>query len=223
MAGQSSQLSRYGSISRNIPDLSPSGRVFLVADSDDTTVGAANLGNIFPPDENGVVRVYTTIQAAVNACDSRGDVVLVAPYHTEDFTRADTWAVAGVQVIGMGRGDARPSLTYNAIGATVNLRANGIRVSNLMFLASFDSIDQAINMDTGFFGQQIDNCIFNWDAATDNFQTFIRLGAKESVIEDNRLIANDTLGAAVGIQIVGGDPDNSIIRRNYIYGYFDSG
>lgn len=220
---QSSQLSRYGSISRNIPELGPSGRVFIVADSDDTTVGPANLDAVYPVDERGVVRVYSTIQSAVNACDSRGDVVLVTPYHSENFTRADCWTAPGVQVIGVGRGDARPALTYNDSGATVNLGANGVRVSNLIFLASTDSIGIALDLDTGFFGQRVDNCLFTTDAATDNFKTMIRVASKESIIEDNQMLAADTVGAGSAIKLVFGEPDNLIIRNNYIYGQFDSG
>lgn len=222
MASQN-QLSRYGSISRGLPELSPAGRVFLVADSDDTTIGPVNLGNVFPVDGDGVVRVYSTIQAAVNACDSRGDVVLVMPWHTENFTRADSWNVAGVQVIGMGQGDARPALVYNDSGATVNIGANGMRVSNLMFQASTDSIGIALDLDTGFNGIRVDNCIFNLDAATDNFKTMIRVASRESVIEDNRFIAADTVGSAFAVKLVFGEPDNLILRNNYIYGQYDSG
>jgi len=223
MASQN-QLSRYGAISRSVPGgLHPAGRVFLVADSDDTTVGPFNLGNDFPVDGNGVVRVYSTIQAAVNACDSRGDVVWVSPYHTENFTRADSWNVAGVQVIGGGEGDARPALVYNDSGATVNLAASGIRVSNLMFMASTDSIGIALDLDTGFFGIKVDNCIFNTDAATDNFKTMVRVASKESVIENNQFLAQDTVGAAFALKIVFGEPDNLVFRNNYIYGQFDSG
>jgi len=220
------QLSRYGSISRNIPELAPSAKVFLVGDSDDTTYGIENLAAEFPPDGDGVVRVYSTIQAAVNAAAAnRGDIVLVAPNHIENFTRADTWATAGVQIIGMGNGETRPGLTYNDAGATVNLRGNGIRVSNLYFLASTDSATTgipAVNMDTGFFGQRFDNNIFSVDANTDDFKTMIRLGAKESLIENNRFITGDTFGCAKAISIVGGDPDNSIIMNNYFWGNYDS-
>ena len=220
------QLNRYGAISRNIPELAPSAKVFLVGDSDDTTYGVVNLAAEFPPDGDGTVRVYTTIQAAVNAASAnRGDVVLVAPNHVENFTRADSWSTAGVQVIGMGYGEQRSGLTYNAAGATVHLRGNGMRVSNLMFLANTDSATAglaAINMDTGFFGQQVDNCIFTVDDSLADFRTYIRLGSKESVVQDNRLIAANEVGAARGIQLAGGDPSNSIIRRNYIYGNFDS-
>ena len=100
---QQNQLSRYGAISRIIPELAPGVKVFLVADSDDTSVGAANLANVFPVDEDGVVRVFTNIQSAVNAArGGAGDVVLVAPGSSFAHNRADSWDIADVSVIGMG-------------------------------------------------------------------------------------------------------------------------
>lgn len=223
MGGTQSQLSRYGAISRNIPELAPSAKVFLVGDSDDTTYGIVNLANEFPPDADGVVRVYSTIQAAVNAASAnRGDVVLPAPNHVEAFTRVDTWATAGVQIIGMGQGDRRPALRYDDSGASVNIAADGMRVSNLMFLASVDSIGRAVDIDTGIYGVRFDNNIFTFDAATDNFGPMLRVAGKECIIEDNRFIANDTDGASSAISFLGGEADHTIVRRNYIYGQYDS-
>src|SRR3990167_6095661 len=99
------QLSRWGAISRTSPELAPGSKLFLVSDSDDTTVGPSNLGAEFPVDNDGVVRVYTTIQAAVNAAAAgRGDVVAVLPGYDQSLTAADSWATAGVQVIGFGNG-----------------------------------------------------------------------------------------------------------------------
>ena len=104
------QLSRYGAYARTLPDLAPGAKLFLVSDSDDTTVGPANLGNEFPADNEGVVRVFTTIQAAVNAASAgRGDLVLVLPNYDQSLTGADSWATSGVTVLGMGRGSQRPT------------------------------------------------------------------------------------------------------------------
>lgn len=227
MASQN-QLSRYGAFSRVVPDevLAPGSKLFLVADSDDTSIGIAPLEllNDYPVDQDGIVRVYTTIQAAVNACaGGRGDVVLVLPNHVELLNRADSWNVAGVQIIGMGHGDQRAGVRFDTVTSEIGLGANGVRVSNLNFLASQDSVTRGIDMDSGFFGQRIDHCLFNIDSGTDNFVAMIRAGAKESVIEDNQFITGDTVGTVVGISLLGGDPDHLLIRNNYFYGQFDSG
>lgn len=217
------QLSRYGAVSRNLPEVAPSAKVFFVGDSDDTTYGIQNLAADFPPDRDGVTRVYSTIQAAINATSAnRGDVVLVAPNHSEDFTRADCWDKAGVQIIGMGQGDRRPALVYNAKTASVAVKADGMRVSNLMFLTSSDSTALGVSIDTGIFGVRFDNNVFTSDAGTDDFRQMLRVGSKESIIENNQFLARDTAGAGSGIVLVGGDPDFLTIRNNYFYGQFDT-
>lgn len=217
------QLSRWGAISKNIPELAPSAKVFLVGDSDDTTYGIVNLANDFPADIDGVVRVYTTIQAAVNAAaGGRGDVVLVAPNHVELLNRADSWNTAGVQIIGMGSGEQRSGINLDTTGSTVNLGAAGVRVSNLMFTARETAITRCLDLDTGFFGQRVDHCVFTFDATGDDFVTVIRVGAKESIIEDNQIYSEDTTGGSYAISLLGGDPDRSIIRNNIIVGQFDS-
>jgi len=76
-SGRENQLSRYGAISK-ILDMPITGKVFLVASNSDTVFSSV-LQN-FPIDIDGVSRVYSTIQGALDACsDGRGDLVLVLP------------------------------------------------------------------------------------------------------------------------------------------------
>ena len=219
------KLSRWGAISRNIHDLAPGAKVFLVADTDDTSTGSApaELGANFPPDEDGVVRVYTTIQAANNAAaGGRGDVVLVAPGYDHTLGRIDSWDADGLQVIGMGSGLNRPTLRYTTATDLVNLAANNVRVSNIRFLAAVDSTGLALDMDSGTAGQRVDNCLFDFSATGNDFRVMIRAGASESVIEDNHFIAEDTAGSGSAIRLLGGYPDNLVVRRNYFIGQYDS-
>ena len=219
------QLSRWGAISRNIPELAPGAKVFLVADSDDTSDGSnpGNLGADFPVDEDGVARVFTTIQAASNAAVAgRGDVVLVAPGYDHSLARADSWTTAGVQVIGMGNGLNRSTIRYTVATDRVDLAADNIRVSNIQFLSAVDSCALALDMDSGTAGQRVDNCLFNFSATGNDFRVMIRAGASESVIEDNHFLAEDTAGGGSAIRILGGYPDNTVIRRNMFVGQWDS-
>src|SRR3990167_4143632 len=139
------QLSRYGAIVKQIPELAPGAKVFLVSDSDDTTVGPLNLGSEFPVDKDGVTRVYTTIQAAVNACTAgRGDVVLVLPGYDHTLGRADSWSTAGVHVIGLGDGNSKPIIRYTTATDEVGIGASNVHVKNLRFLAAVDSTARAL-------------------------------------------------------------------------------
>src|SRR3990167_3474874 len=217
-----SQLSRYGAISRPV-DLPIGAKLFLVSDSDDTTVGPGNLGNEFPVDKDGVVRVYTTIQAAVNAASAgRGDVVQVLPGYDHTLGRADSWNTAGVSIIGSGRGANRSTIRYTGIADEVGIGASNIRVSGFRFLAAGDSITRALDLDTGFVGARIDNNIFDFNATSNNFKVMLRAGQALSVIEDNEFRAEDTAGAGKGIELLGGHPDYLKIRRNFFYGQFDT-
>lgn len=215
-------MSRYGAISRVMPELAPGAKLFLVSDSDDTTVGPLNLGAEFPVDKDGVVRVYTTIQAAINACASnRGDVVLALPGYNQTIT-GDSWNVAGVTVLGMGRGTMRPTLTYAVATATVDVGASNVRISGMRFLAAADSIARAVDADTAFVGLQFDNNIFDFDTLTNDFRVMLRLGQRRSVIENNRFLAQDTAGSGSGIRLKGGDASYATIRNNFFYGQFDT-
>jgi len=220
---QKNQLSRYGAISRVIPDLSPGAKVFFVHDSDDTTVGVENLANVFPVDEDGVVRVYNTIQAAVNAASAgRGDVVLVSPNYDHTLGRADSWATAGVHVVGLGSNNSFPIVRYGGIADEVGVAANNVHVKNLVFLADFDSIARAVDLDTGFSGAHIENCWFDFDSNAQNFKTMVRVGQANSIIENNQFWAEDTAGAGKGVEFLGGYADYTKVKDNFFYGQFDT-
>jgi len=218
-----SQLSRYGAISREIPELSPGAKVFFVSDSDDTTVGPLNLGSVFPSDEDGVARVYTTIQAAVNAASAnRGDVVLVLPGYDHTLGRADSWATAGVHVIGLGTGTNRPIVRYTAKTDEVGVAADNVHIKNIRFLAAVDSCARALDLDTGFSGAHLEECVFDFSANTYDFRTMVRVGQDRAVIEKCEFRAEDTAGCGKGVDIFGGYADFLRVKDNYFYGQFDT-
>ncbi len=217
------QLSRYGSITKPIPDLAPGSKLFLVSDSDDTTVGPMNIANEFPADKDGVVRVFTTIQAAVNAAASnRGDQIIVLPGYDQSITGADSWNTPGVKIVGYGRGRIRPTLRYTGKSGVIGVSASNVQVSGLRFLAAADSIALGVFLDTGFEGIHFDNNKFDFDTNTNDFRVMLRSGSRRSIIEDNDFIAEDTAGSGRGISIKGGAPAFSKIRRNFFYGQFDT-
>lgn len=217
------QMSRYGAISRTVPGLAPSAKVFLVGDSDDTTYGIENLAAAYPVDQEGVVRVFSTPQAAVNAASGgRGDVVLLAPGSSFSLTRADTWATADVSVIGLGTGAQRPVITYDTASSVIHFGASGIRLSNVILQADVTAVAQGLDLDSGFEGHTIDNCKFTFNATGDNFISMADVNTANTTIEDNEFIAEDTIGAGRAINIFGGEPDNLTIRRNHFYGQFDT-
>ena len=216
------QLSRYGAIARPV-DVPIGAKLFLVSDSDDTTVGPANIASEFPVDNEGVVRVYTTIQVASNAGSaSRGDVVAVLPGYDHTLSRTDSWATAGINVIGLGEGMNRPIIRYGTATDEVGLKGNNIRVKNLRFLADADSVARGLDLDTGYSGGIVENCIFDFDSNASNFVTMVRVGQSKAVIQNNEFWAEDTAGAGKGVELLGGYADFLKVRNNYFYGQFDT-
>jgi hypothetical protein len=68
-----SQLSRYGAIAKMLPFTT--GKIFFVVPSSETFLPV--MQEMFPVDEDGVPRVYTTVQAAYDATTSGNDDVII--------------------------------------------------------------------------------------------------------------------------------------------------
>lgn len=80
-------------------------------------------------------RSFTSINAALNACiDSYGDKIYVAERYTETVATADAWSNGkiGVQIIGMGEGANRPTITWSTATSTVILQKAGMKLENLI-------------------------------------------------------------------------------------------
>jgi len=118
------------------------GKLFMVAKSE--AAGRDMLQQLFIPDTDGINRYAATIDAAIGyTTASRGDVILVAPGHTESVTGASgiTLDVAGVTIIGLGVGNNRPVITFSSsTAASFDITASNCRVKNLVGVAGIDGL-----------------------------------------------------------------------------------
>jgi len=81
-----------------------------------------------------------TIDAAIGKCTaSKGDIVYVMPYHVEDVTAADgiDCDVIGISIIGIGDGDAVPTVSFTAAAGSVTVSVASVTLKNLKFVANF--------------------------------------------------------------------------------------
>lgn len=89
-------------------------------------------------------RPFATLAGALLQCQQgAGDVIMVKPGHAETISSATALAlnVAGVAVIGLGIGNARPTFTLDtAATANIPLRASNFSIQNCIFLANFADI-----------------------------------------------------------------------------------
>jgi hypothetical protein len=213
------QLSRWGAISKVLEKVSPYSKVFFVGDSDDA--GFQDFVEEFPPDKDGVVRVYSSIFDATmlaNARAGRGDVILVMPGHVEAITTDKSLAVKGLKVIGLGEGSERPVIRYDDTAASVSLDAEGVHLENFRLLASVSGI--TLGVDVVGNGCVVRKCSLEFDANGDDFVTGISVKGDKCAIEENEILGEDTVGPAVGIQLSGADYTK--IRKNYLTGQFSN-
>ncbi len=107
------------------------------------TDGMPKTGNVFyvmpgGSDTAGVGETpdnpFATIDFAIGQCEAnQGDTILVMPGYTQDITGAAGIAqdVAGVAIIGLGHGGARPTITFTATGSTWAISVANCTVKNI--------------------------------------------------------------------------------------------
>lgn len=201
--------------------LSTTGRFFMVGKASLTNL--SEISAMYSSGWNdGVPMIYTTVKLALAQCvASRGDVIFVLPGHTESITGATDLAIsiAGVSIIGLGRGSLRPTFTYTT-GATANIpvSAANVAIRNCIFVANFADIVAAFTT-TAAPEFSIQSCEFRDTDATHNFLTLITttitVNADGLDFSKNRVKILGTTAATTPIVLVG-TMDRITINDNYI-------
>lgn len=160
-----------------------------------------------------------TVDYAVGLCTaSNGDVIYVMPGHNEALTAATSCVVdvAGVSIIGLGRGMNRPIFDFDNTAGTIEMDAANTRLSNVVLRASVASTVVGINVDAD--DVEIDNCYFTWETTGDEFVTCIDINAYDrTLVHDNVFETEAGAGAATeAIHLV--DTNDVIIRNNIFRG-----
>jgi hypothetical protein len=120
---------------------------------------------------------FATIDYAIGRCTAgRGDIICVKPGHAETITTAGAIAgdVAGVAIVGLGTGSARPGITFGAAAATMALTAANLTFNNIRFVSG--AADGAwITLSAAADGCSFENCDFVDTSTVLNFLNFITL------------------------------------------------
>jgi hypothetical protein len=86
---------------------------------------------------------FATIDHAIGHCtDGNGDYIYVYPGHTETIAAAGgiTCDVAGVSIIGLGNGNARPTVTWSATASSWLITAANVLIKNIITTISIDEV-----------------------------------------------------------------------------------
>lgn len=198
------------------------GRIFIVCKASLTTIKPeidAMYGNGYP---DGVPIVHTSVQLAKAACvASRGDIILVAPGHTETISNATTLTLdkAGVTIIGLGTGSLRPTFTLDTANtANIPVTAANNKIRNCIFIANFLNIASCFTNNAGP-AFDVSDCEFRDTSSVLNFLTIITttvtVNADGLVFNRNRLIITGITAATTPIKIAG-TIDRVTINDNFV-------
>lgn len=114
--------------------------------------GNASNGNI----GESADRPLTTIAAALAKCSANNfDHIICGPGHVETITAADQLVidVAGVNLIGLGRGTNRPTFNFTTTAvADMNVSAANVQLNNFLFTGGIDALSSIVDVTAADFG-----------------------------------------------------------------------
>lgn len=164
-----------------------------------------------------------TLDYAIGLCTAgQGDVIYVLPGHAETIAATDGFDadVAGIRIIGLGWGAARPTFTFTATASQVNVGAASVWIENLRFVAGVSAVVAALQVE-GKTDFTLRNCEFYWGDTT-GFDLILGVeleaGSHRAVIQGCRFLAEPAVaGAASAIKLTGAS-HNVVVADNEFMG-----
>ena len=174
---------------------------------------------------------FKTIDFAVGKCKAdRGDVIYVMPGHVETVSTATGGAatvdidVAGVSIIGLGRGNKQARFDFTLAAGAVTVGASNVSIINMNFHANVPSVLIGLTVTTLFTDLVVKGCKFdNETTITDAFVVAIQfaVGNSNFIIEDNTFDSGLQALATHAIYLIGATAGGNI-RRNRIVGDYST-
>lgn len=194
------------------------GQVFWVSNATTLLTGQrggsnANKGTFNSP--------FSTVKGALANCvANRGDIIFVKPGHSETISNATDLAlnVAGVAVIGLGRGSNRPTFNLTATSSNIPMSAANMVWWNCLITGGIDAIVAVMTVSAADCAVQL-NYRDVTGQCTDCLLT--TAGANRLYVDVNDYDGDTAAGTNAGIAIVGGD--HIEITGKYMDGNFAVG
>ena len=145
------------------------------------------------PRDTGLSPFTTTIDAAIGKCRAnRDDMVVVLEGHTETISNATSLVadIAGVTIIGLGKGNGRPTITLDtATTTTIPVSAANVTFKNIIFTANFADIVSVFTLTTAKYFR-LENCYIKATATNMNFLSVVTTSTTDGNADGLQLINN---------------------------------
>jgi len=197
------------------------GQIFWVDSTSTVVKGGVGSSNGNP---GTYQKPFATLDFAIGQCvANRGDVIYLKPSHTETIGAAAAvdLDVAGVTVIGLGRGTDQARMDFTATAGTVEVNADNIAIVNVNFHANVPDIVIGLSILTLATDTLVKDCTFDVETTTtDEFLISANLGVGcDRTIFDGCSLDMGLGGAAAGIKLVGASAGveikNGTIKGDY--------
>lgn len=91
---------------------------------------------------------FSTLDYAIGRCVAgRGDIIMIKPGHSESLTATSVAVdVAGIAIVGLGAGSARPTFNATATASVFPISAANVTVYNVLFTGGIDAVVSMITV-----------------------------------------------------------------------------
>ncbi len=177
----------------------------------DSNTGTNEAGAGRSPDSPAATLNYIISQNMVTA--NQGDVILLAPGHSETPSTATTMDIAGVRVVGLGEGALRAQFTINGNVDCIDITAANCTLENIYF-------NEGTNAHTARVNVAAANCTLrnlHFDCGTNDLESITVEAGGDGLVLDGItcLVTDDEPDALVELEAAG--IDNTVIKNgNFI-------
>jgi len=203
------------------------GKVFWVGNNSTLLEGEKAAADANLNDKGGgFLSPFSTLDYAIGQCKaSRGDMIYIRPGYAQSMTSATAVVcdVAGVQIVGLGKGSKRAKFTYDHADGLFTISAANVHIENLWFVPSVTAVTKAILISAAGDDYEIVGCRFaDAEAAgTDEFNRTIMHAAtvQRGLIKDCHIDMGEA-GAITGIEVA--TPEEILIEDCKIVGDYST-
>jgi hypothetical protein len=174
-------------------------------------------------------RPFATLDYAVGKCTAdENNIIVVLPYHAESIAAAGVDIdVAGITILGLGYGDARPKFTFTATSSTFICGSDGdsATIKNLTFEAGISAVVAGVVVEDSCDNLTFVDC--EWlDAATAayEFNTAVDVSVDANDLAFIRCAwtSSAAAGAVACIDIGDGAVDGLLLQDCVMYGDYST-
>ena len=180
--------------------------------------GADNIGNGYGRSHT---RPFKTLDYAIGQCTaSNGDVIYLLPGHAENLTAADSvdCDVAGVTIIGLGRGSLIPTFSTTAAAGSITVDAGNVTIQNVKLLANFATgTTKGITISANGDGLTLDGVHFRDTSAANEFLVHIGVATTVSDLWIKNCTFVTAAGSLTNSILFAGTSVDAVIEKCYFY------